>query len=110
MKYSSKCSDEECAGERPALGAPDDGEGEPVRGDEGVQQRHRRDAPDRRRLLRGPLEPAQAPATGVHYLIRRDAPGAAATQNRRDRAATTSRGRSLAASVLVRVRRLAAGA
>lgn len=53
-------TDEEGAGERPPLGAGDDGEGEPVRGDEGVQQRHRRDAPDRRRLLRRPLEPAQS--------------------------------------------------
>lgn len=68
MKNTSKCSDEEGAGERPALRARDDGEGEPVRGDEGVQQRHRGDAPDRRRLLRGPPEAAQPPAA-VHPLL-----------------------------------------
>jgi hypothetical protein len=60
-------TDEEGAGERPPLRARDDGEGEPVRGDEGVQQRHRGDAPDRGRLLSGPPQPAQ-PAAAVHHL------------------------------------------
>jgi hypothetical protein len=55
-------TDEEGAGERPPLRARDDGEGEPVRGDEGVQQRHRGNAPDRGRLLRGPPQPAQSAA------------------------------------------------
>ena len=55
-------TDEEGAGERPPLRTRDDGEGEPVRGDEGVQQGHCGDAPDRGRLLRGPPQPAQPAA------------------------------------------------
>lgn len=61
-------TDDKGAGERPALRARDDGEGEPVRGDEGVQQRHRGDASDRRRLFRGPPQAAQ-PAAAVHPLL-----------------------------------------
>lgn len=44
-------TDEESAGEVPLLGAADDGEREPVRGDEGMQERHRRDPADRRQIL-----------------------------------------------------------
>lgn len=39
-------TDEESAGESPFLGAADDGEREPMRGDEGMQKRHRCDSAD----------------------------------------------------------------
>lgn len=43
-------TDEEGAGKGPFLGAADDGEREPVGGDEGMQQRHRRNPPDGRQI------------------------------------------------------------
>lgn len=43
-------TDEEGAGKGPFLGSADDGEREPVGGDEGMQQRHSRNPPDRRQI------------------------------------------------------------
>lgn len=39
-------TDEESAGKGPFLGAADDGEREPVRGNEGMKKRYRRDSSD----------------------------------------------------------------
>lgn len=46
MQNCSKCSDEESAGKGPFLGAADDGEREPVGGNEGMKKRYRRDSSD----------------------------------------------------------------
>lgn len=51
MQDSSKCSDEEGSGEGPFLGAADDGEGEPMGGDEGVEEGHRRYPSNLRQIL-----------------------------------------------------------